>query len=67
MAGSPAPEVRVAVAMPSLLGESPMWHPGEQALYYCDIPVRYARPDLGSVIDVKPIHCLFDDMAAHLG
>lgn len=36
-------------------------------LYYCDIPVRYARPDLGSVIAVKPIHCLFDDMAAHLG
>jgi len=40
MAGSPAPEVRVAVAMPSLLGESPMWHPGEQVLYYCDIPGR---------------------------
>lgn len=36
-------------------------------LYYCDIPVRYARPDLGSVIDVKPLHRLFEDMAAHLG
>ena len=22
----------------SLLGESPMWHPGEQVLYWCDIP-----------------------------
>lgn len=30
-------EVRVAVALPSLLGESPMWHPREQVLYYCDI------------------------------
>jgi sugar lactone lactonase YvrE len=33
-------EVRVAVAQPSLLGESPMWHPQEQVLYYCDIPGR---------------------------
>jgi sugar lactone lactonase YvrE len=31
-------EVVVAVASHSLLGESPMWHPREQALYYCDIP-----------------------------
>jgi sugar lactone lactonase YvrE len=23
---------------PSLLGESPLWHPGEQVLYWCDIP-----------------------------
>lgn len=23
---------------PSLLGESPLWHPQEQALYWCDIP-----------------------------
>jgi sugar lactone lactonase YvrE len=23
---------------PSLLGESPFWHPGERALYWCDIP-----------------------------
>ena len=23
---------------PSLLGESPFWHPGEMALYWCDIP-----------------------------
>jgi sugar lactone lactonase YvrE len=30
--------IRVAVAAPSLLGESPVWHPGEQVLYYCDIP-----------------------------
>jgi sugar lactone lactonase YvrE len=30
--------VAPAVASPSLLGESPMWHPREQALYWCDIP-----------------------------
>jgi sugar lactone lactonase YvrE len=34
------PGVRVAVASASLLGESPMWHPREQRLYYCDIPGR---------------------------
>jgi sugar lactone lactonase YvrE len=27
-----------AVSPPCLLGESPMWHPQEQALYWCDIP-----------------------------
>ncbi|WP_374585428.1 SMP-30/gluconolactonase/LRE family protein [Ideonella dechloratans] len=25
---------------PSLLGESPFWHPSERALYWCDIPGR---------------------------
>lgn len=25
---------------PSVLGESPFWHPGEGALYWCDIPAR---------------------------
>ena len=30
--------VSVAVTTASLLGESPFWHPREQALYYCDIP-----------------------------
>jgi sugar lactone lactonase YvrE len=34
------PAVRAAVAAPALLGESPVWHPGERALYYCDIPGR---------------------------
>lgn len=34
---TPADEVRVAVAAASVLGESPFWHPQEQALYYCDI------------------------------
>lgn len=29
-----------AVSEPCLLGESPMWHPQEQALYWCDIPGR---------------------------
>lgn len=32
------PAVRLAVAQASLLGESPLWHPREQALYWCDIP-----------------------------
>ena len=30
-------EVRLAVASASLVGESPVWHPREQVLYYCDI------------------------------
>ena len=30
--------VRVAVASAALLGESPVWHPREQVLYYADIP-----------------------------
>jgi sugar lactone lactonase YvrE len=34
------PGVRVAVASAALLGESPMWHPREQSLYYCDIAGR---------------------------
>ena len=32
------PTVAIAVASPSLLGESPVWHPREQVLYFCDIP-----------------------------
>jgi sugar lactone lactonase YvrE len=32
--------MQAAVTMPSLLGESPLWHPREQVLYYCDIPGR---------------------------
>ena len=34
----PHPDVRVAVAQASLLGESPLWHPREHRLYWCDIP-----------------------------
>lgn len=37
---SAAASVQVAVSAPSLLGESPVWHPREQVLYYCDIPGR---------------------------
>lgn len=33
-----SPDIQVAVAEPSRLGESPMWHPQEQVLYWCDIP-----------------------------
>ncbi len=28
------------ITEPAVLGESPMWHPIEQVLYYCDIPGR---------------------------
>lgn len=31
-------DVRLAVAAPSRLGESPLWHPVQQVLYWCDIP-----------------------------
>jgi len=40
MPRDPDPAVRVAVVSPSLLGESPMWHPREQVLYWCDIAGR---------------------------
>lgn len=33
-------EVRVAVAAAAAGGESPVWHPREQALYYVDIPAH---------------------------
>lgn len=32
------PLIRQAVAVRCLLGESPLWHPVEQCLYWCDIP-----------------------------
>ncbi len=34
------PDVRIAVTTPALLGESPMWHPDQQALWYVDVPGR---------------------------
>lgn len=34
------PDVQLAIFDVSLLGESPLWHPVEQVLYYCDIPGR---------------------------
>jgi sugar lactone lactonase YvrE len=37
---SPDPQLRVAVASASLLGESPFWHPRDNRLYWCDIPGR---------------------------
>ncbi len=38
---TPTEENIVALdAPPSLLGESPLWHPTEQVLYWCDIPGR---------------------------
>lgn len=29
--------ITCVVGTPTLLGESPLWHPDEQVLYYCDI------------------------------
>jgi sugar lactone lactonase YvrE len=56
--------VRVAVAAPALLGESPMWHPREQCLYYCDIPGRRLQrfdPATGALahwdFDTEPASC----------
>jgi len=37
---SPAIAVTALPVAPSLLGESPLWHPDEAALYWCDIPGR---------------------------
>lgn len=33
-------DLRVLPVAPDLLGESPLWHPTEQVLYWCDIPGR---------------------------
>jgi len=33
----------LAVAAPATLGESPLWHPVEQCLYYCDIAEHQVR------------------------
>jgi sugar lactone lactonase YvrE len=36
------PNITVLAGAPvALLGESPVWHPTEQALYWCDIPGRW--------------------------
>ena len=46
------PGVTLAVAAASALGESPLWHPREQVLYYCDIPGRRLNrfdPDSGEL------------------
>jgi sugar lactone lactonase YvrE len=34
------PTITALPLPPSLLGESPLWHPDEQVLYWCDIPGR---------------------------
>jgi sugar lactone lactonase YvrE len=38
MTDAPHPDIRPLDAPASLVGESPVWHPREQALYWCDIP-----------------------------
>ena len=49
---TPDPAVRVAVATPSLVGESPMWQPRQQLLYWCDIAGKRLNcfdPDSGAL------------------
>lgn len=42
----PDPDVRLAVSLACRLGESPLWEPREQRLYWCDIPAgRLYRHD----------------------
>lgn len=60
----PDPGVEVAVVSPSLLGESPMWHPREQVLYWCDIPGKRLNrfdPKCGELshwdFDTEPASC----------
>jgi sugar lactone lactonase YvrE len=36
-------EITALPVAPSLLGESPLWHPDEQALYWVDIPGRHVH------------------------
>lgn len=45
------PEVKPVAALPCELGESPFWHPVEQALYWCDIPAGrlYRRAQDGTL------------------
>jgi len=46
--GTPPLEWHNLTQQPDLLGESPFWHPGEQMLYWVDIPgrqLRRASPD----------------------
>ena len=57
-------EVRLAIASPNELGESPVWHPGEQVLYSCDIDgkrVQRFDPASGALT-----HWLFDCEPASL-
>lgn len=35
---TPAPDIQPLPVPASLLGESPLWHPQQQLLYWCDIP-----------------------------
>lgn len=43
MSAAPTPRVAPALMAASRLGESPLWHPVEQVLYWCDIPAREIR------------------------
>lgn len=64
MAAAADPAVRLALAAPSRLGESPFWEPHAQVLYWCDIPgLRLQRwhPASGDLahweFDAEPASC----------
>lgn len=57
-------DVQVAVAQPSALGESPVWHPREQVLYYCDIAGRCVNRFDPATGDLQ--HWAFDAEVASL-
>jgi sugar lactone lactonase YvrE len=57
-------EVRLAIASPNELGESPVWHPGEQALFSCDIDGR--RLQRFDPADGSLAHWQFDTELASL-
>ncbi len=57
-----APNIDIAVATPARLGESPFWHPAEQALYYCDITAHRLQRFDPAASELK--HWDFDEEVA---
>ena len=49
-----APAWQALPTPPSLLGESPFWHPDEAALYWVDIPGRALARGRFTVVDARP-------------
>lgn len=54
----------LAVAAPAVLGESPLWHPVEQCLYYCDIAEHQVRRFDPATGELR--HWQFDNHVASL-
>lgn len=58
MITTPVSDVRIAIAAAARTGESPVWHPDEQVLYYCDIPGHCLHRYDPASGDLS--HCEFD-------